>query len=376
MTPVRGSNHTKGPEFESPGPAPEINHPGTQLRTTEKTYIGTWCNGSTAYYAFPVNGNSQQPILCYGSRKRRFESSRPDQRLSSSRYSFNENRASFAVMQGWLAFYILRTYICAKPYIAMKDEKNLSDRLNDRARTIPIHRKDQEEEPMNTCYPSIDPCKECDDTSCPSNPNYMDEDGAVKSPYEKMSPSEQSELKELIEKSRTVLGKTVNTIKDKWEDFQKNNNLRDEDLINRWKDYKSKVEAWIEEHKKFPTTIAKAMLLDEYDEEKSNEVNLPWNERTFKSIVDKMFDTYQRKNADYGSSFSKLFDKFGMKSALIRLTDKYNRLEALTLSGEDPKVNDESIEDTLMDMANYAILTIIELRARKEAGVSNSKPEK
>jgi hypothetical protein len=260
----------------------------------------------------------------------------------------------------------------------MKDEKNLIERLNNRSREIPIERKDQdEEEVMNTCYPSYDPCRDCDDTSCPSNPNYVDEDSVkVNSPYEKMSPSEQSELKELIEKSRTVLGKTVNTIKDKWEDFQKNNNLRDEDLIKRWKDYKSKVEAWIEDHKKFPTTIAKAMLLDEYDEEKSNEVNLPWNERTFKSIVDKMFDIYHRKNSDYGNSFSKSFEKFGMQSVLMRLTDKYNRLEALTESGEEPKVKDESIEDTLMDMANYAILAIIELRARKEAGSKNSKPEK
>ena len=36
MTPVRGSNRTKGPEFESPGPAPEINNPGTLLRTMGK----------------------------------------------------------------------------------------------------------------------------------------------------------------------------------------------------------------------------------------------------------------------------------------------------------------------------------------------------
>lgn len=261
----------------------------------------------------------------------------------------------------------------------MKDEKNLIERLN-RSREIPIERKDEKP----TCQ---DPCLECDVMDCPSNPQYfapdtepvnesgpsnqfVDDEG--KTPYQKMSPSEQTELKELIEKSRAAFGKTVNTIKDRWEDFQKDNNLRDEDLIKRWREYKSRVEAWIEDHKKFPTTIAKAMLLDEYDEEKSKEVNLPWNERTFKSIVDKMFETYQKKNADYGSSFSKLYDKFGMKSVLIRLTDKYNRLEALTESGGEPQVKDESIEDTLMDMANYAILAIIELRARKPAGGANT----
>ena len=298
-------------------------------------------------------------------------------------YSFTkkvDKEASFAVMRGCLVFYQERTYICTKSHIAMKDEKNLIERLNNRSREIPIERK--EEKP--TCQ---NPCLDCDVVDCPSNPQYgapdtepVDEcgpshqfvDNDDKTPFQKMSPSEQTELKELLDRSKAIFGKTVNNIKDRWEDFQKDNNLRDEELIKRWKQYKARVESWIEEHKKFPTTIAKAMLLDEYDEEKKKVAELPWNERTFKEIVDQMFDLYHRKNADYGNAFSKSFQKFGMQSVLMRLTDKYNRLESLTESGT-AQVKDESIEDTLMDMANYAILAIIELRSRKPAGGANTE---
>jgi hypothetical protein len=51
-------------------------------------------------------------------------------------------------------------------------------------------------------------------------------------------------------------------------------------------------------------------------------------------------------------------------SFLVRLEDKLNR--ARTLSKQTALVNDEKIEDTLLDMANYAILAVIELRQEKE----------
>jgi hypothetical protein len=50
-----------------------------------------------------------------------------------------------------------------------------------------------------------------------------------------------------------------------------------------------------------------------------------------------------------------------MAMPCIRLEDKLNRLKSLTRSG-DQQVNDESIDDTLMDLANYAIMTIVERR--------------
>lgn len=48
----------------------------------------------------------------------------------------------------------------------------------------------------------------------------------------------------------------------------------------------------------------------------------------------------------------------------IRLADKLNRLESLTLNNNEQKVSDESIVDTLMDLANYSIMTLIELNLK------------
>lgn len=72
-------------------------------------------------------------------------------------------------------------------------------------------------------------------------------------------------------------------------------------------------------------------------------------------------DLYERKNHDYGDSFGKSFQEYGMTMPCIRLEDKLNRLKSLTKS--DAQVTDENIDDTLMDLANYAIMTIIERRA-------------
>ena len=83
-----------------------------------------------------------------------------------------------------------------------------------------------------------------------------------------------------------------------------------------------------------------------------------------KDIVTNMNEMYKSKNEDYGYSFDKSLDKFGLLSSLIRLTDKMNRFEQLI--DNDSKVNDESIEDTLLDMANYAIMTVMWKRLEEE----------
>lgn len=77
-------------------------------------------------------------------------------------------------------------------------------------------------------------------------------------------------------------------------------------------------------------------------------------------ICEELKDLYKRKNADYGDSFHKTFIEEGMAMARIRLTDKLERFKRLTKSGEQ-NVKDESIRDTLIDLANYAIMTIVEL---------------
>ena len=76
---------------------------------------------------------------------------------------------------------------------------------------------------------------------------------------------------------------------------------------------------------------------------------------------------YDTKGHDYGDSFGETYHKLGIISALTRISDKYNRLISLaTKPEEERKVKDESIQDTLFDMANYCIMTIIEMEDEKE----------
>ena len=81
-----------------------------------------------------------------------------------------------------------------------------------------------------------------------------------------------------------------------------------------------------------------------------------------KEICELLNEVYARKNHDYGNSFGETFDKLGIISAITRISDKYNRLVSLcTKPEEERKVKDESINDTLLDMANYCIMTVIEM---------------
>lgn len=67
---------------------------------------------------------------------------------------------------------------------------------------------------------------------------------------------------------------------------------------------------------------------------------------------------YERKNHDYGDSFAKLRNELP-NAILVRIYDKYSRLKTL-MQGAEQKVKDESIDDTLMDLANYCIMELVE----------------
>ena len=71
-----------------------------------------------------------------------------------------------------------------------------------------------------------------------------------------------------------------------------------------------------------------------------------------------MFETYEAKNHDYGNSVQNTYDLFGDISFLTRINDKINRLNTLCTKDE-MKVKDESINDTILDLANYAVLFYI-----------------
>ena len=92
---------------------------------------------------------------------------------------------------------------------------------------------------------------------------------------------------------------------------------------------------------------------------------VPSNVKRHYDIVMGLNELYAKKNADYGDSFHDTYVEEGMAMARIRLSDKLNRFKALTKSGNQ-QVNDESVRDTLLDLANYAIMTVIEMD-REEA---------
>lgn len=76
-------------------------------------------------------------------------------------------------------------------------------------------------------------------------------------------------------------------------------------------------------------------------------------------ICNYLNNLYAKKNHDYGDSVHDTFLKYGLTSFLVRMEDKLNR--ARTLSQKEALVNDEKIRDTLLDLANYAIISVIEL---------------
>lgn len=82
-------------------------------------------------------------------------------------------------------------------------------------------------------------------------------------------------------------------------------------------------------------------------------------------ICEEINKLYEQKNHDYGDSFHQTFVEEGMAMARIRLGDKFNRFKTLSRGGEQ-KVNDESIRDTLIDLANYAIMTVLEMEVAKD----------
>ena len=86
--------------------------------------------------------------------------------------------------------------------------------------------------------------------------------------------------------------------------------------------------------------------------------------RSFKKITDKLLDTYKAKNHDYDSSFSNLFKECGMTYAYGHMKEKLERVKSLMK--DEAKVKGEGMKDSLKDLANYAILTIMELERKEE----------
>ena len=92
-------------------------------------------------------------------------------------------------------------------------------------------------------------------------------------------------------------------------------------------------------------------------------MNIKEKSNLFRSIVTQMADLYEKKNSNYGDSFGQLYKELGPTAGLVPLWNKLHRATSLIKGNTN---NFESLEDTLKDLACYAIMNLIEMEAQKE----------
>lgn len=85
------------------------------------------------------------------------------------------------------------------------------------------------------------------------------------------------------------------------------------------------------------------------------------NEIDVRKTLSGMGDLFAVKNKNYGNSVETSIDKYGIIAALTRISDKFNRAETLILNNENGTA-DESLIDTLIDMANYCVMTAVYIK--------------
>lgn len=83
-----------------------------------------------------------------------------------------------------------------------------------------------------------------------------------------------------------------------------------------------------------------------------------------KELCERIHDICVKKNHDYGNSASQSYHEFGLIAYIVRMEDKFNRIKSL--SKVKAQVNDESIKDTLLDLANYCLLAVTDIELDDE----------
>ena len=84
-------------------------------------------------------------------------------------------------------------------------------------------------------------------------------------------------------------------------------------------------------------------------------------------ILDGLHDTYIKKNISYGNSATQTFNEFGLTAYAVRLSDKMSRFKSIIKNPDvEMMLHDERTEDTLLDMANYCIMAVMDLREERE----------
>ena len=123
----------------------------------------------------------------------------------------------------------------------------------------------------------------------------------------------------------------------------------------------------IDEVKRYVNALTESFERREQIQRESEPKMLPdcvTTEDYIKSLTNKLSLTLQAKNHDYNSAFSEMFDELGIDYAYGKLREKMNRIKVLRK--QPNMVENEGLEDALLDTAGYAILTLVELKKRKE----------
>ncbi len=113
----------------------------------------------------------------------------------------------------------------------------------------------------------------------------------------------------------------------------------------------------------YPVSFGVASIADA---EKDVVIDSAWLLAFVESKAAALVDTVRRKNADYSGAAPDPFGNFrnvedlGIATVeqgfLTRMTDKLARAASLTKPGKTAQVKDESVEDTLFDLAAYSFL--------------------
>jgi hypothetical protein len=102
-----------------------------------------------------------------------------------------------------------------------------------------------------------------------------------------------------------------------------------------------------------------------------------------KKLTDRMTEITRAKNADYtGAAGNDPFANFNRVASLgvcsteqgfmVRMLDKYMRINSFVQLG-NLQVKDESVQDTLLDLANYCLLFLGYLESEKRAVLKDAK---
>ena len=87
---------------------------------------------------------------------------------------------------------------------------------------------------------------------------------------------------------------------------------------------------------------------------------------TFRDICNQMIETHIRKSNDYGTSFQDLIREFGDVAAVIPVQNKLDRIKNIIRKGGE--VHNESLSDSVLDLACYAVMYLVELNDRENEG--------